>query len=84
MALTELFIPKVQYDPDADPLAKPLPQETEDLSVHVELCARRYGAIMRGQFELRQLLVRALALAVLALAAWDKGPDLIDAVLKVM
>ena len=85
MALTELLLgQKHEYDPDSDPLAKPFPQESEELKLHVELCARRYGAIMRGQHDLKQLVIRALFLAVIALAGVTKGPDLVLQILKVL
>lgn len=85
MALVDLIIGKAQeYDPDSDPLAKPFPQESEELKLHVELCARRYGAIMRAQHELKALVVRAVLFGAVALAAVVKGPDLILELLKVL
>lgn len=85
MALTELLLAKSQpYDPEADPLAKPLPQEATELEVHVELCARRYGNIMRGQYELRSLVVRAIMLGAIAISAVTRGPEILEQLFKVL
>lgn len=85
MALVDLLLAKApEYDPDADPLAKPLPQEATELEVHVELCARRYGNIMRGQHELRQLVVRAIMLGAIAVSAVTKGPEFLGLLVQLL
>lgn len=78
------------YEADKDPLASPLPQEADDLRIHVEMCAKRYGNIMEGQalsnrniYDLKAFIVRAGLLALLALAAIVKG-DVLLKLLSVM
>lgn len=86
MALTEFLAGRAPtYDHEKDPLASPLPQEADDLRVHVEMCAKRYGNIMEGQaranlniYDLKAFLVRYGILALLAFAAITKGEHLLE------
>lgn len=92
MALTDFLIGRApDYDRENDELAKPIMKEAEDLSIHVELCARRYGRIMQGQaqtaatlHDLKVLVVQVVFAAMLGLAAILKGPELIIAILKAL
>lgn len=92
MALTDFLIGRPpEYDHENDPLAKPFPGESEDLAVHAEVCARRYGKIMQGQaksdlanYDLKVFIAK-VAVAVLA-GYWavEKAPAVLAELIKVM
>lgn len=98
MALTEFLAGRAPtYDHDKDPLASPLPQEADDLRIHVEMCAKRYGSIMEGlalanrnTYDIKALIVstmlilRVTVLVAVAVAGALLGPDLLVQLLKVM
>lgn len=54
----------------SDDLSRPVPGETKDLELHVEMCARRHGAIMG---ELRMIRRVGYGAAVLLLSALSGG-----------
>ena len=86
MALLEAVIGvPAKFDPATDPLAKPLPQEPDDLRIHVEMCARRYGAIREHMFrvEVAQQGIARILIAVLFVLVASKVIDL-DLLAKVL
>lgn len=42
------------YDPEHDELARPFPNETTDLNVHVDVCARRFKGLRGDVHNLRR------------------------------
>ena len=79
MALLEAVIGvPAKFDPATDPLAKPLPQEPDDLRIHVEMCARRYGATREhmARIETAQQGIARILIAVLFVLVASKLIDL--------
>lgn len=92
MSVTDFLVGRApEYNAEDDQLAKPFPGEVDDLKIHAEICAMRYGKIMQGQFksdlivyDLKAFIMRAVVIGMIGAVALAKGPEILIEALKAL
>jgi hypothetical protein len=75
MALLDFFLGR-----EEDQLAKPAANEDKDLSIHVELCARRYKTLADRIVSQQRLLWVILLITIVS--NWETFKEIVALVLK--